>query len=62
MECAAFFHAATMIHRKAFALLYVTDFVKEKSPFAQLSDKEQELLTKTIKKSQEIIMNFVPSL
>lgn len=33
MECAAFLHAATSIHRPAIALLYITDILSQTSPF-----------------------------
>jgi len=58
MECSAFFHAATKIKRRALALLYVTDIIKEKPFYIEKSSFDKTAIDTAIKKSIHALCNL----
>ena len=62
METAAFFHAAEQTGKKAIALLYVTDILKEKHVFAPMSPSQQTVVQLAQSKGVQLIQNFAQQL
>ncbi|VAX34969.1 hypothetical protein MNBD_UNCLBAC01-710 [hydrothermal vent metagenome] len=55
METSSFFHAATKIKRRALALLYVTDIIKEKPFYRQYTSEDKIAVESAINQSVEIL-------
>jgi len=59
MECAAFYLAAQSIQRKAAALLYVTDILKDKPLFSHLTDRDSQKINEGQKLSVNVLKEFI---
>ncbi len=58
MECSAFFNAAKHTGKKAIALFYITDILKEQHVFADLKIKDQLKLRSSIKTASQKLIKF----
>jgi len=59
MECSSFFSAAGYTHKKAIAVFYVTDILKEKPFYQKVSDKEKLELSYSIKSFSERLCSLL---
>lgn len=59
MESSAFFFAAKHTHKKAVALFYITDILRDKPVFKPLSDKDQSLVTQSRSQAIDYLVTFI---